>query len=74
MSNYYHGYWFFSLRDDEIVRAKDLTDEYWLLNCPQEYIGPFPTRFEAWQYQNAHLDASKKFHQMLKDMEAYYYG
>ena len=75
MSNhYYHRYWFFSLRENEILRAKDSAEEYYFLNCPQEYIGPFPTRFEAWQYKEAHPMESEKFHQMLKEMEEFYYG
>lgn len=75
MSDYtYHGYWFFSLRDNEIIRAKDLTEEYCILNCPQEYIGPFPTRFEAWEYKEAHPDESEKFHKTIKEMEEFLYG
>ena len=35
MSNY-HGYWFYGLKNDEIIQAKDLTEEYLILNCPQE--------------------------------------
>ena len=76
MSDYttYHGYWFFSLRDNEIIRAKDLTEEYCILNCPQEYVGPFPTRFEAWEYKEAHPDESEKFHKTIKEMEEFLYG
>lgn len=70
----FHGYWFYGLRDDKIVQSKDSVDEYWLLNCPQEYIGPFLTRLEAWEYKTAYPEEHKKFHQTIKEMEEFYYG
>lgn len=73
MSNY-HGYWFYHLRTDEIIQAKDLTEEYCILNCPQEYEGPFKTKLGACRYKAAHPDEHEKFMKMLKDMEEYYYG
>lgn len=30
----YHGYWFYDLKDGKIIQAKDLTEEYCLLNAP----------------------------------------
>lgn len=72
--NTYHGYWFFSLRDDKVLQAEDLLDEYTILNCPQEYVGPFKTQRGAELYKSTHPDESKKFHQMLKEMEEFYYG
>lgn len=30
----YQGYWFWDLRNDKIIQAKDLNEEYVLLNCP----------------------------------------
>ena len=70
----FHGYWFYGLRDDKIIQSKDAVDEYWLLNCPQEYIGPFSTQSEAWAYKAAHPEEHKKFHQTIKEMEEFYYG
>lgn len=70
-NNTYRGYWFFSLREDEILQAKDLLDEYTILNCPQEYVGPFKTQRGAELYKSAHPDESKKFHQTLKEMKEY---
>ena len=70
----YHGYWFFSLREDKVHQAKDLLDEYTILNCPQECVGPFKTQAGAERYKAAHPNASKDFHQMLKEMEEFYFG
>lgn len=70
----YHGYWFWDLGDDKIIQAKDLMDEYCLLNCPQSVTGPFKTEASANLYKAAHPDESKKFNEMLKDMEEFYYG
>ena len=72
--NTYHGYWFFSLREDKILQAEDLLDEYIILFRPQEYIGPFKTQRDAELYKSTHPDESKEFHQMLKEMEEFYYG
>ena len=65
----YHGYWFYHLATDEVVQAKDLTEEYCILNCPQEYEGPFKTELNAHRYRAAHPDAHKKF---VKDLEEYW--
>lgn len=70
----YHGYWFYDLEDDKIIQAKDLTDEYCLLNCPQIYDGPFKTEADANLYRAAHPNLSKDFNRSLKEMEEYYYG
>lgn len=71
--HYYHGYWFYGLRKDEIIRGKDLAEEYCLLNCPQEYMGPFPTRFEAWEFKSAHPKMSEEFNKQVQEMmEAYF--
>ena len=70
----YHGYWFFSLRENKVHQAEDLLDEYTILNCPQEYVGPFKTQAGAERYKSAHPNASKDFHQMLKEMEEFYFG
>ena len=67
--NTYHGYWFFSLREDKIFQSIDLLDEYTILNCSQEYMGPFNTQKEAEAYKATHPNESKIFHQMLKEME-----
>lgn len=75
MYNYkYHGFWFYHLATDEIVQAKDLAEEYCILNCPQEYEGPFKTKLNACRYRAEHPDEHKKFIQSLKDMEEFYYG
>ena len=65
----YKGYWFYGLRNDEIIQAKDLTDEYYLLNCPQEYDGPFRSKEDAELYKAAHPGLSEKFN---KDLQEYY--
>lgn len=70
----YHGYWFWSLRDDTIFQAKDLTDEYCVLNIPQEYEGPFRTEDEALAYRFAHLKMQERFIQSLREMEEFYCG
>lgn len=74
MSNhYYHGYWFYGLRKDEIIQAKDAVEEYTILNRPQEYMGPFPTRFEAWEFKSAHPKMSEEFNKQVQEMmEAYF--
>ena len=65
----YKGYWFYGLRNDEIIQAKDLTEEYCLLNCPQEYDGPFRSEEDAELYKTAHPGLSENFN---KDLQAYY--
>lgn len=65
----YHGYWFYHLPTDKIVQAKDLTEEYCILNCPQEYEGPFKTKLNACRYRVAHPDAHEKY---VKDLEEYW--
>lgn len=70
----YHGYWFYGLRNDEIIQAKDLAEEYCLLNCPQEYDGPFTYEAQVIRYRLANPTLSRDFNQMLKDMEKFYYG
>ena len=70
----YKGYWFYGLRYNEIIQAKDLTDEYCLLNCPQEYDGPFRTEEEALAYSFANPTLHKDFLKSLKDMENFIYG
>lgn len=69
--NTYHGYWFFGLRENKVLQSVDLLDEYTILNCPQEYVGPFNTQKEAEVYKTTHPNESKKFHQMLKDLEEF---
>lgn len=70
----YHGYWFYGLRDDIVFQTQDSVEEYYILNCPQEYDGPFKTKHDAQLYRAAHPNKSKEFHQMLKEMEEFYYG
>lgn len=62
----YHGYWFWDLGDNKIIQAKDLMDEYCLLNCPQSVLGPFKTEASANLYKAAHLDESKKIQRNVK--------
>lgn len=69
--NTYHGYWFFGLREDKVLQSIDLLDEYTILNCPQGYVGPFNTQKEAETYKTTHPNESKKFHQMLKELEEF---
>lgn len=70
----YCGCWFYSLRYDEIIQAKDRVHEYCLLNCPQEYDGPFSTENEVKAYRLAHPDLHQKFLQTIQEMEEFYYG
>ena len=65
----YHGYWFYHLPTDKIVQAKNLTEEYCILNCPQEYEGPFETKLNASCYKAAHPNAHEKY---VKDLEEYW--
>ena len=67
----YHGYWFYGLRNDEIIQAKDLTDEYCLLNAPQEYDGPFKTEEEVKKYKVTHPILSEQFNKDLQDYWEY---
>ena len=69
------GSWFYGLRADEILFVpKDTADEYCLLNCPQEYVGPFHTKQGAEAYKTSHPNASKEFNKMLKEMEEFYFA
>ena len=70
----YNGYWFWGLRDDIIFQAKDLTEEYCVLNMPQEYEGPFRTKNEALVYRLAHPKMQERFVQAIKEMEEFFYG
>ena len=68
MSKYY-GYWFYHLPTDKIIQAKDLTEEYCMLNIPQEYEGPFETELNACCYKATHPDAHEEY---VKDLEEYW--
>ena len=57
----YHGYWFYGVRYDEILKARDLSEEYCLLNCPQEYYGPFNSYEEAITFRNENTNLSEEF-------------
>ena len=70
----YCGYWFWNLRDDTILQAKDLTEEYCILNCPQEYEGPFHTKYEALAYRFAHPKMQEQFIKAIRDMEEFYHA
>lgn len=70
----YHGYWFWDLRNDKIIQAKDLLDEYWLLNCPQEYEGPYLSQKSAMLEQSSNHYLSENFQASLKEMEEFYFG
>lgn len=70
----YHGYWFYGLRNDEIIQAKDLSEEYMLLNCPQEYDGPFFEEAHAIKYRSDNPTLHQDFLKDLKDMEEFYFG
>lgn len=70
----YNGYWFWGLRDDIVFQTKDLTEEYCVLNMPQEYEGPFRTKNEALVYRFAHPKMQERFIQGIKDMEEFLYG
>lgn len=75
MSNLvYHGYWFWSLRDNTIFQSKDLTDEYCILHCPQEYEGPFKTAEAAYKYRTLNPTLSQDFNKSIKEMEEFYFG
>ena len=73
MSNY-HGYWFYGLKNDKIIQAKDLMEEYLLLNCPQEYAGPFKDQALAKYYKLAHPNASVDFNKDLNEYHKFCYG
>ena len=64
--------WFYGLRDDIIIQAKDKVEEYTLLNCPQEYDGPFYSELEAQEYRDKHPNLTISFNKMLKEMEEFY--
>lgn len=73
MSNY-HGYWFYGLKNDEIIQAKDLVEEYLILNCPQEYAGPFKDKALAEYYKLTHPNASIDFNKNLNEYYKFCYG
>ena len=70
----YHGYWFYHVPTDKIVQAKDLTEEYCILNCPQEYEGPFITSLHAHQYRAKHPTAHKDYLQWVEDYQRFCNG
>ena len=70
----YRGYWFWHLRNDTILQAKDLTEEYCILNCPQEYEGPFRTKDEALVYRFNHPNLHKSYIKAIREMEEFYYA
>jgi hypothetical protein len=70
----YKGYWFWSLRDDTILKAKNLLEEYCILNCPQEYEGPFLTEDDALEYRLVHPNLHKSFIKAIKEMEEIYFA
>lgn len=67
----YGGYWFYWLRDDRIIQAKSLIEEYNLLNCPQEYIGPFKNEEDAELFRTNNPNLSKEFNQFLQEYWKY---
>lgn len=67
----YKGFWFYGLRNDKILQAEDLMEEYILLNCPQEYDGPFKSKEAAEAYKTAHPNLSKEFNEDLQKMWEY---
>ena len=69
----YCGYWFWNLRNDTVLQAKDLIEEYSILNCPQEYEGPFHTEDEALFYRFNHPNLHKNFIEAMRKMEEFYY-
>lgn len=62
----YHGYWFYDLQNDKIIQAKDLTEEYCLLNCPQSIDGPFKEERDVKKYIEQHPNLSKEFNESLQ--------
>ena len=70
----YHGYWFYWVRYDEILKARSLSEEYCLLNCPQECYGPFKSYEEAITFRNENPNLSEEFNKMLQDFEEMYYS
>lgn len=68
----YHGYWFYGLKDDTIIQAKNLTEEYCILNCPQEFDGPFRTEDDALVYRLNHPNLHKNYIKALKEIEEFY--
>ena len=70
----YHGYWFYGLKDDTIIQAKNLTEEYCILNCPQEFEGPFLTEDDALLYRINHPNLHKNYIKAIKEMEEFYYA
>lgn len=70
----YHGYWFYHVPTDEVVQAKDLTEEYCILNCPQEYEGPFKTSLNAHRYRAAHPTAHEEYLRWAEDYQRFCNG
>lgn len=73
MSNY-HGYWFYGLKNDEIIQAKDLMEQYLILNSLQEYAGPFKDKALAEDYKLTHPNASVDFNKELNEYYKFCYG
>lgn len=65
----YHGYWFYSLRNNILYQAIDLNDEYCLLNCPQEFEGPFENKQDGEKWIKNHPNAHNNF---IKFLQEYY--
>jgi len=68
----YHGYWFWSLMDNKIIQSQNLIDEYSMLNCPQQYEGPFYCKDHAIAYKNKFPKLSENFIKAVKEMEEFY--
>lgn len=67
----YHGYWFYGLRNNYIFQANDLIEEYYFLNCPQEFAGPFESEEDAELFQAINPGLSEKFNKDLQDYWEY---
>lgn len=65
----HHGYWFYDLQANKIIQAKDLLEEYCLLNCPQSVHGPFKDKIDVEKYVEKHPNLSEKFN---KDLQEYW--
>jgi hypothetical protein len=64
----YQGYWFWDLRNDKIIQAKDLSEEYVLLNCPQECEGPFKNEIIANEYKKRNPNLSKDYLEFVREL------
>lgn len=67
----YHGYWFYDLQNDKIIQAKNLIEEYCLLNCPQSVDGPFKDELDVRKYVEQHPNLSKEFNKSLQEFWEY---